>query len=602
MGKNIVITGKGIISSIGNNSQEVLDSLLKERTGIGTMQFLDSSHKELPVGEVKLSNSQLKSKLGIDDKYISRTTLLGIMAVAEAIESAELNNLKNFKDSKDSDSLGQGLRIVLISGTTVGGMDITENYYTQIVKSGEHSEVFLTHDAGAPAKRIADYFGFFSDYTTISTACSSAANAIILGANMIKADMANIVIAGGCESLSRFHLNGFNSLMILDKQNCRPFDRDREGLNLGEGAAYLVLESEEFAKRRNSKIEAYLLGYCNTCDAFHQTASSENGEGAFLSMDGALKISNLKPEEIDYINAHGTGTPNNDLTESAAVKRVFGDSIPLISSTKGVTGHTTSAAGSIEAVITLLALNNSFIPSNFGWKHKMDDGILPSVGIKRKEINYAISNSFGFGGNDSTLIFSKISNGSENSDFLKYPEGKIKVLSKVVIEEDSQLEEIGKYLKPLEARRMGNLMKSSLLSSLKALEIAGITTPDAIIFGTYLGCLENSEKFLEQMEFEGENLLKPTYFMQSTHNTLSSAIAIRTKCHGYNSTYTQGDRSFDWAYLDALLQLRSGRCKSVLIGYHNEITDNFRKALERVGKENLKPLYSLAMVLSIEDN
>lgn len=244
--------------------------------------------------------------------------------------------------------------------------------------------------------------------TTTSTACSSAANAIIFGANLIKSGVTDIVVAGGAEALTKFHLNGFNTLMILDKDTCRPFDRNRAGINLGEGAAYIVLESEESVKRRNVRPVAELSGYANTCDAFHQTATSENGEGAYLAMRKAMDMARLSPCDIDYVNAHGTGTPNNDASELAAMERIWGTQIPAFSSTKAFTGHTTSASGSIETVICLLALQHGFLPPNLGWRTPINEGGIPITGTdNQRDIKNIINNSFGFGGNDSSLIFSK---------------------------------------------------------------------------------------------------------------------------------------------------------------------------------------------------
>ena len=163
--------------------------------------------------------------------------------------------------------------------------------------------------------------------------------------------------------------------MILDHQRCRPFDATRAGLNLGEGAAYIVLESEEMASKRGVKPHVYLTGYGNACDAFHQTASSEDGEGAYLAMKEALVMAHVSPKEIQYVNAHGTGTPNNDQSESVSLQRLFGAHMPLVSSTKSFTGHTTSASGSIEAVICILAIQHHFVPTNLGWEHQMEKGI-----------------------------------------------------------------------------------------------------------------------------------------------------------------------------------------------------------------------------------
>lgn len=588
---NIAITGEGIVSAIGLNKQEVLQSLQERRSGIGKMKYLQSVHHELPVGEVNLSNEQMKEKLGIPSKQMmSRTSLLGLLAIDQALKEAHVD-VTNLRARK---AVGKPLRIVLVSGTTVGGMDITELCFDQLEKQ-ESVEFLKHHDCGNCTRLMADHFGIFDEVATLSTACSSAANAIMLGARLLKAGEADLVVAGGTEALSRFHLNGFNSLMILDHEPCRPFDMTRAGLNLGEGAAFLVLESEEMAQQRKVTPHAYLTGYGNACDAFHQTASSENGEGAYLAMTEALAMAQLSAKDIQYVNAHGTGTPNNDQSESVSLKRVFGDEMPMVSSTKSFTGHTTSASGSIETVICILAMQHHFVPANLGWKNPMENGILPTMETQNVDLENVLCNSFGFGGNDSSLVVSLHPKESA-SEIMR--DVKIKVLSKVEINSEEQLTDIRKYVKPLEVRRMGKIMKSSLLSSLEALQRAGIEVPDSIITGTAYGCLENSERLMEQIKEEGEGMLKPTFFMQSTHNTIGSNIAIKTHCHGYNVTYTQESHSLEWAIRDAELLLRSGKVKNVLVGCHDESTPLFNTLLEKGGEKPLPSIHSIAMVLS----
>lgn len=588
---NIAITGEGIVSAIGLNKQEVLQSLQERRSGIGKMKYLQSVHHELPVGEVNLSNEQMKEKLGIPSKQMmSRTSLLGLLAIDQALKEAHVD-VTNLRARK---AVGKPLRIVLVSGTTVGGMDITEQCFDQLEKQ-ESVEFLKHHDCGNCTRLMADHFGIFDEVATLSTACSSAANAIMLGARLLKAGEADLVVAGGTEALSRFHLNGFNSLMILDHEPCRPFDMTRAGLNLGEGAAFLVLESEEMAQQRKVTPHAYLTGYGNACDAFHQTASSENGEGAYLAMTEALAMAQLSAKDIQYVNAHGTGTPNNDQSESVSLKRVFGDEMPMVSSTKSFTGHTTSASGSIETVICILAMQHHFVPANLGWKNPMENGILPTMETQNVDLENVLCNSFGFGGNDSSLVISLHPKESA-SEIMR--DVKIKVLSKVEINSEEQLTDIRKYVKPLEVRRMGKIMKSSLLSSLEALQRAGIEVPDSIITGTAYGCLENSERLMEQIKEEGEGMLKPTFFMQSTHNTIGSNIAIKTHCHGYNVTYTQESHSLEWAIRDAELLLRSGKVKNVLVGCHDESTPLFNTLLEKGGEKPLPSIHSIAMVLS----
>ena len=328
MTDQILITGTGVVSAIGVGKAQTLDALLNNRSGVGPLVYLKTDHKEFPVGEVKMTDGEMRERLGIaSDAVTTRTALMGMLALEEALNEAHLTH----------EMLPQ---VGFISGTTVGGMDMSEQYYLDYLSNDLHKEYIAAYDCGNCSEMTADHFGKFAFATTLATACSSAANAIILGANMIRCGEADIVVVGGSECISKFHLNGFNSLMILDTNPCRPFDATRSGLNLGEGAAYLVLESAESAKRRGVKAQAVLLGYGNACDSFHQTASSPNGEGAYRAMKEALELAGLQPSDIDYINAHGTGTPNNDSSESQAMKRLFGSQVPPVSSTKPFTGHT----------------------------------------------------------------------------------------------------------------------------------------------------------------------------------------------------------------------------------------------------------------------
>lgn len=393
---SIVITGAGIVSAIGIGKTETLQSLLEECTGIAPLRYLHTENSNFLVGEVKLSDEEMKQRVSISNEPSTRTSLMGMMALEEALSEARL-----------WPKSGQPSGVALVSGTTVGGMDKSEQYYLDFLANDSHNDYILTHDCGSTTELMARHFGIFSMMTTPSTACSSAANAIVMGANLLRSGMADVAVVGGAECISRFHLNGFNSLMIIDPHQCRPFDADRAGLNLGEGAAYLVMESEEHARQRGAQPLAFLAGFGNACDAFHQTASSDDGEGAFLAMQKALSMAALQPLDIDYVNAHGTGTPNNDVSESRALRRLFADKLPPISSTKGMTGHTTSASGSVEAVICLLALQQAFLPANYGFTTPMDDGIIPVAHVETgRKLKHVMCNSFGFGGNDTSLILS----------------------------------------------------------------------------------------------------------------------------------------------------------------------------------------------------
>jgi 3-oxoacyl-(acyl-carrier-protein) synthase len=396
MAGRVFVTGIGIICAIGKNTGETLASLRATRHGISKLSILDSIHRdELPTGEIKLSNEQLAVMAGVTDPDMNpRTALLGMIAAEEALHNAGI-------DPKD-----RQYRTGVISASTVGGMDKTEINYRNYHLGKPYNNFVLTHDCSYSTEQIATRLGFRDMVSTISTACSSSANSIMFGARLIKHGLLDRVLAGGADSMSKFTLNGFNTLMILDKNHCRPFDKSRTGLNLGEGAAFLVLESEEALGNRTPLCE--LSGYANANDAYHQTASSPDGYGPFLSMQNALLNAGLEPRFIDYINAHGTGTDNNDLTEGIAIERIFGENIPLVSSTKPFTGHTLGAAAAVEAVISILSIQHKMVFPNLNFKEKMDDLHFDPVkeiiiGIEPKHV---LSNSFGFGGNDSTLIFS----------------------------------------------------------------------------------------------------------------------------------------------------------------------------------------------------
>ena len=395
----IAITGMGAISAIGRDVATHYHSLRESNHGIGPITQLHTHHRDnLLVGEIDLDNATLYDRLAIPThEAYTRSTLLALWAIREALANAGV-------DPAD------GYRTGLISATTVGGMDATESYYDDYLASTAHQHFIATHPCGYSAEQLARSMGITDFVTTISTACSSAANAIMLGARMIKAGLLDRAIVGGTDCLSKFTINGFNSLMIYTDGHCRPFDEHRNGLNLGEAAAYLVLEAPELAKQRSAAPIAYLTGYGNANDAFHQTASSDNGEGAYLAMKQALEVAHLDATDVDYINAHGTATPNNDLAEGEALLRIYGsrDAVPAFSSTKAFTGHTLAAAGAIEAVISVLALQHQVVFPNLNFSQPIASlGIVPQTQLLRKKIDHVLSNSFGFGGNCSTLLFSR---------------------------------------------------------------------------------------------------------------------------------------------------------------------------------------------------
>ncbi|PIF32161.1 3-oxoacyl-[acyl-carrier-protein] synthase-1 [Flavobacterium sp. 9] len=398
MAKGVAITGMGIISSIGNSVEENFISLIENKIAITRIENISTVHADvIKVGEIKKTNAELVNELELsDDNNFSRTAMIGAFAAKQAVQNAGITSINEFRTG-------------LISATSVGGMDMTEKHYYDYFKDPELTKYISCHDGGDVAEKIAEELGLKGMVTTISTACSSAANSIMLGARLIKNGKLDRVIVGGTDALAKFTINGFKTLMILSDDYNKPFDNNRKGLNLGEAAAYLVLESDEIVEKQNKKVLARVSGYGNANDAFHQTASSENGDGAYLAMKKAFEVSGLRPSEIDYINVHGTATPNNDLSEGRALLRIYGDEkVPDFSSTKPFTGHTLAAAAATEAVYSVLAIQNSVVYPNLNFETPMEEfDLKPQTSLKMKNIEHVLSNSFGFGGNCSTLIFSK---------------------------------------------------------------------------------------------------------------------------------------------------------------------------------------------------
>jgi len=391
------VAGAGVISAIGNTWSENFFALQNGMSGIAEMMVLDSAHAaKLPVGEVKLTNDELAYRTGAS-RYLTRTALLGIHAAKEAYLDCGIRNMDFW-------------RVGLISGTTVGGMDRSEKFFPAFIEDTQKGRLrdIVRHECGRTTEAIADALDIRGFVSTINTACSSSVNAIIYGARLIMQNQLDIVFAGGSDCLTRFTLNGFNSLMILDQQRCRPFDASRNGLNLGEGAGFVVLVSDRVVEEETLTPFARIGGYGNTSDAFHQTASSPEGRGSYHAMKHALDMAGIGPEEISYINLHGTGTVNNDASEGAAIRRLFGERPPALSSTKAFTGHALGACGGIEAVYSLMAIQNQCVFSNLGFETPIPEvELVAETSFRNSDIAHVMSNSFGFGGNCSSIIFSK---------------------------------------------------------------------------------------------------------------------------------------------------------------------------------------------------
>ncbi len=393
----IYVTGLGCISPIGKNVDENLESLESGSSGIKRAKFFKSKYVgHLLFGEVNYSNEQILSMLNLRNRRgLTRTDLLAFKAFQEVVADAKLTT--EHISSRDT---------AFISASTVGGMCLTNQLYNDSNNLSDTSEFLESYSSYSHSLKIAHEYGLKGFVDVINTACSSSANAIMNGARLIKAGKAKRAIVGGVDSLSKYTVNGFFSLQILSKSVCAPFDANRDGLNLGEAATYIVLESEEVAQ--NKKKYGKVLGYGNANDAFHPSSLSENGAGITQSIYDAFKTANISPKQIDYINCHGTGTNNNDEVELRALTKIFKE-LPPFNSLKTYVGHTLGAAGAIEVLFSLLTISNNRIFRQTNFKNVIDEFKKEPVVTKiDKEVDVVMSNSYGFSGNCTSLILGGI--------------------------------------------------------------------------------------------------------------------------------------------------------------------------------------------------
>ena len=391
----IVVTGIGVISAIGNTVAENRASLIAGKCGMSHLEMFPSKFANtLPVGEIKISTEALKQKLNAPEPGLTRTTLLALHALEEAL--ADSNLTAGQISSPDT---------ALIGANTVGGMCLTDEMYEDSKKETKGSEYLAAYDYASVNMYLQQRYQLNGPVNTINTACSSSANAIMYGARLIRSGRVKRAIVGGVDSLAKFTINGFNALHILSPDICTPFDEGRKGLNLGEGAAFLILEKGSDAVGK--KVYGSLSGYSNANDAYHASSLSDEGDGPYKVMKDALALAKLDPAQIDFINAHGTGTENNDKVEGTAMLRLFGKA-PDFASTKANIGHTLGAAGAIEAVYCILNLSQQELYPAVNFKEPIASlGLEPVKTYRQTSLQHIMSNSFGFGGNCSSLIFSK---------------------------------------------------------------------------------------------------------------------------------------------------------------------------------------------------
>ena len=412
MRRRVVITGVGLVIPTGIGVETAWKNVCEGRSGIGPLTRFDTNGFETKIAaEVKNFNPESY----IDKKEIKKMDLFihfAIAATKEALEDAQLAITP-----ENSEQIG------VIVGTGLGGLPSLERYHKILLEKGPGriSPFFIPMlIANLASGQIAIQFGPKGPNTCVVTACATGAHCIGDAFRTIVYGDAEAMIAGGTEAnITPLTIGGFNAMKALSTRNdepekaCRPFEKNRDGFVVAEGSGILILEELQFALKRNAKIYAELVGYGYTGDAYHITAPSPDGEGAVRCMRMAIKDAGLKPEDIDYVNAHGTSTPLNDLTETMAIKTVFGPhakKVP-ISATKSMTGHLLGAAGSTEAIFTILSLHEGILPPTINYEEpdpQCDLDYVPNV-ARRQPLGIAMSNAFGFGGTNATLVFKKFS-------------------------------------------------------------------------------------------------------------------------------------------------------------------------------------------------
>ncbi len=410
MKRRVVVTGMGLAIPTGIGVEIAWKNVCEGKSGIGLLTRFDTNGFETKIaGEVKDFNPELY----IDKKEIKRMDLFvqyAMAATKEALENAQLNIAP-----ENSEQIG------VIVGTGLGGLPTLEKYHKVLLEKGPSriSPFFIPMlIANLASGQIAIQFGPKGPNTCVVTACATGAHCIGDAFRTIVYGDAEAMIAGGTEAnITPLTIGGFNAMKALSTKNhepekaCRPFEKNRDGFVVAEGAGILILEELQFALKRNAKIYAELVGYGYTGDAYHITAPSPDGDGAVRCMKMAIKDAGLKPEDVDHINAHGTSTSLNDLIETLAIKTVFGyhaKKIP-ISATKSMTGHLLGAAGSTEAIFTILAIRDGIMPPTINYEEpdpQCDLDYVPNM-ARRKPLKIAMSNAFGFGGTNATLVFKK---------------------------------------------------------------------------------------------------------------------------------------------------------------------------------------------------
>ncbi len=397
--RRVVVTGLGAVTSLGKDLASTWNGLVEGRSGIGPIRLFDTSGFRTNLGaEIRELPDGIEPPLR---RRLSRTDIIGLAATAEALADAGIDPGRE-----------DPLRVGVVLGAGISGLLDSENYFRDLLAKGPRGArptKLLNHPPDQTTDRIAERWGFLGPRSTITTACSSSATSLGYAADLIRHGLCDLVVTGGADTFARLTHGGFNALRAVDPEPCRPFDRRRKGLTVGEAAGLLVFEEEGRARRRGARIRARFLGYGVTSDAHHMTQPEPSGEAGARTVRACLQAACLDPADVDYVNAHGTATVQNDPAETAALKKALGaraHEIP-VSSIKSMLGHCLCSAGAIEAVATVLTIETGIVPPTIRWEEpdpECDLDVVPQA-ARRVPVRAALSNSFAFGGNSTVVAF-----------------------------------------------------------------------------------------------------------------------------------------------------------------------------------------------------
>lgn len=545
------VVAVGLNCSAGSNAEMSFQSAISGDDALQKLTLFESPrHCGRFVAQANLPKSQ----------RFSRCTQMLFSALDEAFEKIDLTKISSN-------------RISVWLGTSIGGIFETENMLIQSRKTGEQNfSVLSTYECSTLAELASKHIKAKGECTVFSTACSSSSLAISDACNAIVQGDCDVAVVCGADALSRITVNGFGSLLLLADGKCMPFDKNRNGINLGEAAGVMVICNDELLAKLNLEPIAYLSGWGCSCDAYHATAPHPTGEGACNAFKKAKGKSGIEPSEISHYIAHGTSTQGNDVAEASALKNFFGENtMPTFSSVKRIFGHTLGSSGIVNAILSVKSIENGELPKNTGFE-TIDENISlsPLSESKKCDVENILSASLGFGGNNGATIFSKHKTNVKNFEKKRLFVYGVSLLGNGGIFPDSELL---KEISPLKKRKWAHLQKMGLQTAIDAVKQADVSVNGeniAVCWGTGLGMTSQTGAFIENVIDKNEAEPMPTAFTNSVHNAVSSLIALNGGYKGLNCATTAKEISFESALIQAMREIFSGDVCASIVGASDE--------------------------------